>query len=85
MFSSDVGGVFDQALEMLRAHGQNQAGVKVVLQAYFSVLRAGKKSRWSLAHTARRKSHREYFARLWGLSHLTWVQEVLFKPDLNLI
>lgn len=72
-----LGRILHQLLRMLRAHGQNKEGVKVLLQADSSVWRAGKKSSWYLAHTARSKSQREYFTGFVGLSCLPWVQELL--------
>lgn len=72
-----LGRILHQSLRMLQAHGQNEQGVKVLFQANSSVWRAGKKSRWYLAPTARSKSQREYFAGFMGLSCLPWVQELL--------
>lgn len=69
--------ILHQSLRMLQARGQNEEGVQVLFQADFSVWRAGEKSRWYLAHTARSKSQREYFAGFVGLSCLPWVKELL--------
>lgn len=49
----------------------------MLFQADFSVWRAGGKSRWYLAHTARSKSQSEYFSGFVGLSCLPCVQELL--------